>query len=271
MITDNTAVGARFFDLARNAIIWRDKAFGHDGQGGLIGKNKEDTMKRHKWAGLTMLLPALMFVFGCNGRSLNDPDNRNSCTDFPPPLGQVWTYQVIGNGEMYSVTTEPMAEKIGKYAVYRECRTEDPPGLGNYYGCDPDHGKVWVASDSWDTSDPTKFNRHVFRTAIPVDLVPYGTEVGVVRQNTIGVGYQNRTVMEVLAYEDLTIPLGTFEKVQKIRVTCYDEGVVDNNMPPTYQWHDKEIGLIQELKVNSRHMAGIQLVDYIPANHNFYH
>lgn len=227
-------------------------------------------MKRYKWIWLSMMLiPALMFILSCTGDSPNGPGNNHSCDDFPPPLGQVWTYQVIGNGYVYSVTTEPVEEKIGKYTVYRECRLDDPPGLGNYYGCDLNHGKVWVATDSWDTSDPENYNRHVFKTAIPVDLCPYGTKAGTVRQNTIGVGYENRTVMEVIAYEELTVPFGTFTKVQKVKVTYYDEGEVDRNMHPTYQWYDKEIGLIQELEVIPGHEAGIQLVDFIPATRVF--
>jgi len=44
--TGNAEVGAMMYDLVADTLIWRDKAIGKEGQGGLIGMALKGTMER---------------------------------------------------------------------------------------------------------------------------------------------------------------------------------------------------------------------------------
>jgi hypothetical protein len=160
--------------------------------------------------------------------------------------------------------TEPVNEKIGGHTVYRTRRSDSPPGLGDYIGCDPQYGEVWVATDSWDVNDPSNYTREVFDKPIPIDLCPYGTTVGTVCDNSEFVGHDFRTVVEVLAYEDVTVPYKKFQNTQKVKITYYDDGEVDDDMPPIFQWNDASIGIVKELEVEPGSEIGIELIAYQP-------
>jgi len=215
-------------------------------------------------------------VENTNGYTLNDDytwiftteERTDNCHNFPPPLGEVWTYRVLGNGYEFSVTTEAVSETVGGYTVYRHRRSDFPPGLGDYVGCDPELGLIWVASDSWNALEPMNpeyYTRHVFDEPIPIRLCPYGTETGTICHSFTEGNYNNRLEIEVLGYEDVTVPYGTFIDAMKVKNTYYDDGDVDDNMKPTYEWIDASIGTVQELEVEPGYEIGIVLINYQPA------
>jgi hypothetical protein len=158
-------------------------------------------MKRRIFSVLLLLI-ASGLILTCGKKNPTSPNESG----FPPPLGEIWTYRVIGTQYVFSLTTEPVNEKIGGYVVYRIRRTDTPPGLGDYIGYDAKYGEVWVATDSWDVNNPSNFNRQIFQKPIPTDLCPYGTKVGTIRDNGQWVGQDDREVVEVLAYEAITVP-----------------------------------------------------------------
>jgi hypothetical protein len=186
----------------------------------------------------------------------------DKCADFPPLLGEKWTYRVIGNGYVFSIMTEPVEEIINGYEVFRWRRSDNPPGLGEYVGCDPSIGLVLVAGDGWNALDPSEHYRYLVDPPEPVEPCPYGTPVGTVKQVIGGGGYENRTEIEVLSYEDVTVPYGTFIQSMKTKVTYYDEGQVDDNMVPTFDWEAPPIGLVKEIDVDPSEEIGVELIGY---------
>lgn len=139
-------------------------------------------------------------------------ESGENCSNFPPPLGEIWTYRVIGNSYVFSLITEPVNELINGYRVYRVRRSDNPPGLGDYVGCDKALGEIWVASDWWDVNDPSNNGRDVFEKPIPIDLCPYGSPVGTKCVQKFEWG--GRVEVEVLDYEDVTVPYKTFQKTR---------------------------------------------------------
>lgn len=185
------------------------------------------------------------------------------CKNFPPPLGEVWTYRVIGNGYVFSIITEPVSGKVGGYDVYRWRRSDNPPGLGEYIGCDPEIGKVWVATDSWSVSNPSNFTRHIFDEPIPFEVCQHGASIGTICR-VRGAAENIETEIEVLAYEDVTVPYKTLENTQKTKVTTFSDGVVDDDLHPSFQWRDSRIGLVKLLFTEPNAEVGLELIDYQP-------
>jgi hypothetical protein len=197
--------------------------------------------------------------------SFKTAPGASGCDDFPSPPGETWTYRVIGNGYVFSLVTEAVSETIGGYRVLRFHRSDNPPGLGTYVGCDPENGLVFVAYDWWDLVDPQHRGREILDTPEPIELCGYGTPVGSVCEwYAPDEGYDNRVSIEVLAYESVTVPYGRFEEAQKTKWTSYDDGEIDENMVPVYDWEDPNVGLIKELEVDPGAEIGIELTAYRP-------
>jgi len=201
----------------------------------------------------------LVFNLLLTGCKKDDLSSDSACGQM---VGEKWTYQVIGNGYKFSILTEPVTGMMGGYKVYRWRRSDSPNGLGDYIGCDATYGKVWVATDSWDVFNPANFDHNIFDPAIPIDLCPYGTAAGTTRDNSKFVDFNNRTEYKVISYEDVTVPYGSFSNVQKLQITLYDDGHIDDNEPPIYRWVDKEIGMIKELEVVPQTEIGSVLIAY---------
>ena len=169
------------------------------------------------------------------------------CDDFPPPAGESWTYQVVGSVHTFTAVTEHVTEQVGGYTVYRLSGTDSPAGLGEYYACDEDHGEVEVATDWWELGNPDNHGRIFFQP--PLYGCQYGDAVGTVIEwvGTFGGSYE-RDVSEVLAYETVTVPFGTFENAMKLRITMYDsDGIFDE---PLYFWFDSSVGLVRGEEVD---------------------
>ena len=204
----------------------------------------------------------VFFALQCSDNS--GPSNSgNGLTWAPQPAGIRWTYREIGTQSTFSIVTEHVDEKIGNYAVYRLRRSDSPPGLGNYIGYEQGIGEVWVASDSWDPTNPADNVREVFQNPTPVRPCPHGMLAG----TTVAVigdgGPDNRVEYTVLVYEPVSVPYGTFQQAQKLLVEYFVGGVVDNdNMIPTYQWQDETIGLLKEIPVTPTDELGIELIGY---------
>ena len=75
-------------------------------------------------------------------------------------------------------------------------------------------------------------------------------------------GYDNRVTWEVIGYEEVAVPFGTFQSAQKVLATFYDEGQVDENLLPSYLWFDENLGLLREEIIDSG--EAIALLNYQP-------
>jgi hypothetical protein len=146
--------------------------------------------------------------------------DTSHCDDFPPPPGEICTYRIQGTPYTYSTVTQAVGEEVGGYEVYRIWTTDNPESLGMYVGCDDRHGEVDVATDWWDFYNPSVSGRSFWEP--PVFYCDYGDEVGTT-SIWIGTfdGDPEQQVMEVLKYEDLTVPYGAFQDVMKARITSY--------------------------------------------------
>ena len=131
---------------------------------------------------------------------------------------------------------------MGGHTVYRTRPTDNPPGLGEYSSCDPVLGDIKIATDWWDLHDPSDNGRHFW--VPPLFRCQLGTPVGESCEwsGTFG-GSPARTVTEVLAYETVSVPAGTFANAMKIRETEYENGQMSD--VPTLFWFDATVGLIK--------------------------
>lgn len=193
--------------------------------------------------------------------SSEDSPTQPKSTNFPPPPGESWTYRIVGTTFTFTNITEAVSEKIGGYVVYRIREINDPPGLGEYIGYDADHGEVEVATDSWDVNNPSN-NKKLFWEP-PLFRCSYGTPAGSSPCEWIGTfdGEFSRVVTEVMAYETVIVPAGTFENSMKVTSTEYDSThIVDG---PTILWVDKNIGIVKGQEVGSG--SAIELISYTPS------
>jgi hypothetical protein len=192
------------------------------------------------------LFTLFILVTACNKDSPmeSSSNNNNSGSQY----GERWTYQVVGTSYTFTLVTEAVQEKVGGYSVYRLRDTQNPAGLGEYFALDPVHVEVEVATDWWDVNDPSTHGRYLWEP--PVFSCQYGDTVGTSWEwvGTFG-GSPESQVSEVLAYESITIPLGTFANAMKAKVTTYEDSVVANE--PLYIWVDKNIGILRAEEVNT--------------------
>lgn len=196
-------------------------------------------------------IPAYSYDFGsCSS---------DYCSQFPPPPGETHTFQVVGTSYTFTTISERVSERVGGYVVYRTRRSDNPPGLGMYTGCDPNHGEVDVATDWWNLINPDQRGRYYWEP--PLYTCQYGDPAGTVCEwvGEFAGGYQ-REVTEVIGYESVTVPYGTFQNVMKIENTVYDEdGIFDG---PLYFWIDSQIGPVRAEEVGSG--SAIELIAYSP-------
>jgi len=202
------------------------------------------------WSGLSNI---------ASGYTLEESEN---CEGFPPPPGEQWDYRVIGTNYVFSMLTESHSQIECDNVVYRLRRSDNPPGLGNYIGCSVDGGRIWVATDSWNISDPSNYTRSCVVPPQPIDPLPYGSPVGSTFEWSIG--SSESVVTEVVGYEDVTVPYDTFYDAQKLLIVFYEDGEIDDNMVPTYEWHDALIGTVKVMEVDPGGEIGIELIGYSP-------
>lgn len=191
------------------------------------------------------LLLALLILFAaCNKDSPMESSGNNSGSQY----GESWTYQLVGTSLTFTLVTEAVQEMVGGHSVYRLRDTQNPPGLGEYLAPDAVHGEVEVATDWWDVNDPSNHGRYFWEP--PLFSCQFGDTVGSSCE-WVGTfaGSPQRQVSEVLAYESVTVPLGTFTNAMKGKATTYENGVVTDE--PLYIWVDKNIGILRAEEVNS--------------------
>jgi len=220
--------------------------------------------------GLSICLLILMIAGGCDDGGTQGPPGSPAhgitCEGFPPPAGEQWTYRSSRTGMTWSQTTEEVDEAVGGYVVYRIHSSYAPPGLGQYVGCDPDDGEVFVATDSWEagcTGEDCFINRYFWEP--PMRDCPYGTAIGEVFswhgvELTDGVvtGTAYHT-MRVLAYETVSVPFGTIDNAMKVEFTgVYGEATLE----PSFRWFDESIGLVRSEEISTGN--AVELIGYSP-------
>lgn len=209
-----------------------------------------------------LLICVVFVVVGCSSKKATDSPAGTACEGFPPPAGERWTYRIVGTSYTFTFITEKIDGPVGGYTVYRSRRTDWPPGLGDYIGCIPSVGLVLVAADWWDVGNPSHNGRDYWDPPEPLALCEYGADPGTIAKYAQN-GSPDTVVWEVICYENVTVPFGTFRNAQKVRVTFYEGEEIDNNLPPVYDWIDENIGLIKEEEIDSG--EAIELIDYSPA------
>ncbi|UCF05974.1 MAG: hypothetical protein JSV33_02755 [bacterium] len=186
-----------------------------------------------------------------------------TCKGFPPPPGESHTYRAEGSTYTFTLITEEVDEEVNGYTVYRIWRTDNPPGLGMYIGCDPEYGEVDVATDWWNYSNPSVRGRYYWEP--PAYYCQYGDEAGTtVDWNGTFKGKAYRIVSEVIGYESITVPYGTYTNAMKIKITEYTSGGIFDE--PLYFWFDRDIGILRLEEVDGG--DPIVLISYNPAISN---
>jgi hypothetical protein len=183
-------------------------------------------------------------------------EEEGLCEDFPPEPGETRTYRTMDGSYTFSVFTQAVSELVGGYEVYRGWRSDNPPGLGGYVGCNEQHGEVDVATDWWDISDPSHNGRYYW--VPPLYYSQYGDAVGqsCVWSGTFG-GSPEQNITEVLAYEDVAVPAGSFLQAMKVRLTSYSNG---NPYDDFYAWLHPTAGLVKAEDIDGG--SGIVLISY---------
>lgn len=222
---------------------------------------------------MTLWMLLILIFGGCGegGYLLDEQEpglsSREPCEGFPLPPGESWTYRVTyKSGRTYTYTdiTEKVDEPIGGYVVYRVHTIGEPPGSGDYIGCHPDVGEFLVATTSYTAFPPDKTGESVKihleiepqeESPLPRYFLVYGTPVG----KNIKLEEGNAALkVEVMSYEYVTVPGGTFKKVMKIKMAIYENGkLVDS---PLYSWIDPEIGIIKGDSTGNI----VELIEYKP-------
>lgn len=137
-----------------------------------------------------------------------------------------------------------MDEKGCGYNVYRLHRSDWPSEIGTYYGYQEGIGEIKVAGEGWNPLDPNDRNRYCMNPPLPLWLCPFGSAIGTSGKYVDHNGTDS-TVWLVQAYEDVTVPAGTFENTMKIYEVNYDGDEIDDNIPPNYWWLDKDVRLVK--------------------------
>jgi hypothetical protein len=193
-------------------------------------------------------LPASFFAARCSGPT---------CDGFPRQPGERRTYQVSG-GFRFTLTVETVDEQVGGFDVYRVVRDDSPPGIGEYIGCIPGVGEVDVATDYFFVDDPSEGGRSFWSPPLP--LCSYGTDVGSRICDWTGVFDDEGGVQttNVIAYEDVTVPAGTFPNTMKISVVSQYE--FDEEPSADLLWIDRDLGLVRREEIGTG--LTVELVEY---------
>lgn len=188
----------------------------------------------------------------------------DKCAGFPP-LGETLTFRIVGTSLTFSVFSEEVTELVAGYEVYRLSRSDNPIDLGQYFACDPDEGDIAVATDWWELGNPSNNGRDFYEPPLSLPCIVYGATEGTKCEwvGTLG-GRNESESAEVVGYETITVPYGTFENAMKVRDTAYgDDGDLlwDN-----YLWIDKNIRLLRAEDVDGG--DAIELINYTPPSSN---
>jgi hypothetical protein len=171
-----------------------------------------------------------------------------SCEGFPPKPGGRRTFQVSGGGR-FTLTIEAVDEQVGGLDVYRIAREDSPPGVGEYIGCIPGLGEVDVATDYFFVDDPSDGGRSFWTPPLP--LCSYGTDVGSRICDWSGVFDDESGVQttNIIAYEDVTVPAGTFRNAMKISVVSQYE--FDDEPSADLVWIDRDLGIVRREEIGT--------------------
>lgn len=192
-----------------------------------------------------VLVSGVTGLLGCkkNGVPIESQNGIISCDNFPPPPGERWVYGVLMGQQYYAidtVVTEAVNEVVGGYRVYRVRHRWYPPGLGDYIGCNPQLGKVRVASDWWDVSNPNVHGRTVYPQAAPVTGCVFGSPVGTV---ITLIDVTDTLTIEVVSYLSVTVPAGSYQNVMRVKFTSRE----GRRQPDYYFDHfDQAIGSVKQ-------------------------
>jgi hypothetical protein len=197
--------------------------------------------------GAKLECPQWMFTTGSKGL----------CDGFPP-VGRSSTYQLVGSDDQATIVAQEVTELVGGYRVYRSHVVGDPQGLGVYNTCDRVLGEIEVATDWWYPSDPSIHGRDYWVPPHPLcaQWGPVGSSCS--WSGTLG-GEWEQAFEQVLAYETVSVPFGTFPNVMKLRSSTYDE---------YGDWHfifwlDRSVGVVKMYDVQEE--STIVLVAHTPA------
>ncbi len=192
---------------------------------------------------ILLALALVVVVSGCKkdeGPTNNQPASQ-SCANFPPPPGERWVYGIL-QGTQYvpfdTLVTEAVSELVGGYKVQRVRHRWYPPGLGDYVGCNPQLGKVRVASDWWDSNG--NHGRTVYPQAVPVTGIPFGSAVGATVSSVDG---GDTLIVEVISYSNVTVPAGTYQNVMRVKFTVREPR---NRQDYYYDHFDQAIGSVKQ-------------------------
>jgi hypothetical protein len=164
-----------------------------------------------------------------------------SCDNFPPPPGERWVYGILQGTQYFpfdTLITEAVSELVGGYRVYRVRHRWYPAGLGDYVGCNPQLGKVRVASDWWDSNG--NHGRTVYSQAVPITGLPFGTAAGTTQS---GVVDGDTLIVEVISYSSVTVPAGTYQNVMKVKFTVREP---NNRSDYYFDWFDQSVGSVRQ-------------------------
>lgn len=200
-------------------------------------------------------LPASFFESRCTDPGPGGP--RPSCEGFPRRAGERRVFQVNRGGRI-GLSIEAVEEKVGGYDVYRLVRDDSPPGVGEYIGCIPGVGEVDVATDFTFVDDESEGGRSFWSPPLP--LCSYGTPVGsrICDWNGSFDGELGEQTTNVIAYEDVTVPAGTFRQAMKISVVSQYE--FDDEPSADLLWIDGDLGLVRREEIGTGLV--VELVEY---------
>lgn len=187
--------------------------------------------------------------------------------DFNPSAGNYWTYRVDG----FTFTTKYFAYKaqVNGYSVLRLLNLQDPYGGGSYTGYVPGTGLCEIGADVHDAFTEEYEGIAINYPPIPVNGgICYGDPVGTKRE---WVGYSmidgedyvemyEKDAWEVLGYEDVAVPFGTFVNAMKLVCKNYYTTVFYVNGQPVpddwwefdsscseYIWWSPCVGMIKSV------------------------
>ena len=147
--------------------------------------------------------------------------------DFNPKVGNSWTYMI--DGQPFTTKIYTYNKKVNGYSVLLQKSPQDPYGGGTYIGHVPGVGLCDIGADVHDAITEDYEGIAINYPPIPINGgLCYGDAVGTIKEWTgyskinenDSVEFFDKDVWEILGYEDVTVPFGTF--VNAMKVLCKD-------------------------------------------------
>ncbi|MBI9018772.1 MAG: hypothetical protein JEZ07_16090 [Phycisphaerae bacterium] len=204
---------------------------------------------------------------------------------FEPKAGNWWQWQ--NGNQQFTTKAFSVSKKVGGYKVIQIKSLEDVYGGGSYYANIDDLGFCQVGSDVHDAISGQYLGIDLMYPVLPgIGGIEYGDPIGATAQ---WIGYSlgpdetiddvdncDKEEWEILGYETITVPFGTFENAMKVKSRSYYSGwadIVDGAIEPggdweyydgSYEWYVPVVGMIQAVDMDEQGNAGadlLQLVD----------